>query len=152
MRQILSVLAACALAGCGGGSGETASTAVVPVAAPESAGVNGFRASQGLPALAVSPQLVQAARAHALDMAEAGVFSHEGSNGSSVGERVRAAGYTWCFVAENIARGQQSEAQVITSWAGSPGHRANMASRKASAYGLYEGPGKIWVMVFAAPC
>ncbi|MFG6433351.1 CAP domain-containing protein [Roseateles sp. LYH14W] len=71
-------------------------------------------------------QLTQAAVVHSDDMAAGNFFSHTGSNGSSAGDRVTAAGYAWRGVGENIAAGQTSVAQVVDGWMKSDGHRANL--------------------------
>jgi len=55
--------------------------------------INNARAQNGLPALAVNPQLTAAAQAHSIDMACHNLISHSGSDASSVGQRVAAAGY-----------------------------------------------------------
>ncbi|WP_299983892.1 CAP domain-containing protein [uncultured Ruegeria sp.] len=114
--------------------------------------LNAFRGGQGFPALSYNPKLEQAAKSHAEDMVRKGFFSHTGSNGSDVGERVRKEGYEWCFVAENIAKGQHDLSAVMSSWAQSKGHRTNMLSRKAKEFALYEAADRTWVMVLAAPC
>lgn len=114
--------------------------------------LNTLRQSQGLPELSYSRKLERAARSHAEDMARKGFFSHTGSNGSDVGRRVRKAGYDWCFVAENIAKGQNGLDAVMSAWAQSRGHRANMLSRKAKEFALFEAADRTWVMVLAAPC
>jgi uncharacterized protein YkwD len=114
--------------------------------------LNSLRESQGLHVLQYSQKLEKAAKSHAEDMANRGFFSHTGSNGSDVGRRVLGAGYKWCFVAENIARGQQGLEAVVSAWARSPGHRANMLSREAKEFALYEAADRTWVMVLAAPC
>jgi uncharacterized protein YkwD len=67
-------------------------------------------------------------------------------------DRVKTAGYQWCFLAENIAQGQTSLSQVMAGWASSPGHYKNMMHKKAAQFGLAQGPGNTWVMVLAAPC
>lgn len=126
-----------------------ASLGANPVATGE---LNAFRQSKGIQELSYSRKLESAAKSHAKDMVRRGFFSHTGSNGSDVGERVRAAGYEWCFVAENIAKGQNSLNAVMTAWAQSPGHRANLLSRKAKEFALYEADDRTWVMVLAAPC
>jgi len=113
--------------------------------------LNDYRASKGRAALAVSPRLTQAAVAHAQDMAKRGFFSHQGSDGSSVAERVRQQGYSYCFVAENIAKGQRDLGTVLQGWAGSKGHRRNMLSREARDFALVRGPDDIWVMVLGRP-
>ncbi len=114
--------------------------------------LNTFRKSQGLQGLVYSRKLEKAAKSHAEDMVKKGLFSHTGSSGSDVGKRVRKAGYDWCFVAENIAKGQNGLDAVMSAWAQSRGHRANMLSRKAKEFALYEAADRTWVMVLAAPC
>lgn len=114
--------------------------------------VNALRAEKGRAALVHDTRLQAAAQGHADDMARRGYFSHSGRNGSTVGDRVRAMDYTWCFVAENIAQGQTSLAQVMAGWAASKGHYRNIIHRKARAFGLARGAGNTWVMVLAAPC
>lgn len=113
--------------------------------------INALRADRGVPGLSYSLQLEAAARAHAEDMAQAGFFSHTGSDGSNLGERVRNTGYRWCNVAENIAKGQRDLKQVMQSWQASRGHRKNMLNRKMTEFALYQAPGHIWVMVLARP-
>ncbi len=114
--------------------------------------LNALRASKSVPPVAYSPKLEAAAKAHALDMARHRYFAHQGRSGSSVGDRVKSQGYTWCFVAENIAKGQRDLAQVMKGWTASKGHYRNMIHKKAAAFGLFQGPDRIWVMVLAAPC
>lgn len=114
--------------------------------------VNDLRANAGKAPLAYSAILERAAQAHADDMARRGFFAHEGSNGSAMSDRVSAQGYKWCFVAENIAKGQRDLRQVMQSWTTSKGHYKNMVNRSAQEFGLARAKGNIWVMVLAAPC
>lgn len=109
--------------------------------------MNATRAEAGRGALEVNAKLTQAAAAHARDLAKTGSFSHTGSDGSTVGDRVRRAGYGFCFVAENIAKGQGSLDQVLNGWKASPGHRRNILAKQAREFGLVRGPGNLWVMV-----
>ena len=109
--------------------------------------MNGTRAGAGRGALAVNGELTQAAALHARDLARTGAFSHSDSDGSSVGDRVRRAGYGFCFVAENIAKGQGTLKQVLDGWMASPGHRRNILAGQAREFGLVRGPGNLWVMV-----
>lgn len=111
--------------------------------------VNRLRRAAGRAALRWSPLLAGVAQAHADDMARNRFFSHGGSDGSSVGDRVARAGYGWCAVAENIARGQRDLDSVIRGWQGSPGHRRNMLSGEMAEIGLARGPRDTWVMVLA---
>ncbi|MFM2348664.1 MAG: hypothetical protein RL654_3417 [Pseudomonadota bacterium] len=77
-------------------------------------------------ALAWNSQLLAAAAGHAKDMVAKGFFGHTGSSGSSVADRVSAAGYAWSTVAENIAAGQPSITRVVDAWMSSDGHCANL--------------------------
>lgn len=112
--------------------------------------LNAFRTDNGRSTLQYSVMLEQAARAHAQDMAEENFFSHTGSDGSAVADRVARAGYGWCVVAENIAKGQESLTEVMAAWAGSEGHRRNMLSREVAEFALVQDEGNIWVMVLAS--
>ena len=114
--------------------------------------LNAMRAQQGVAPLSYAPRLEAAARAHALDMARHGYFSHTGRDGSGVCDRVRAQGYRWCYVAENLAKGQGDLTQVMRGWAQSAPHYRNMMSRNATGFGLFQGPDRIWAMVLAARC
>lgn len=112
---------------------------------------NAYRKANGKPALSLNKKLSTAAQRHAQDMAKRDFRSHTGSDGSSVGDRVRKAGYKWCHVSENITWGRSSLAKAIAAWDASPGHKENMLRRKPKEYGLAEVDG-IWVMVFARRC
>ncbi len=77
-------------------------------------------------ALVLSPQLNAAANAHSQDMALHDLFSHTGSNGSTMVSRVVATGYNYSQLAENLAAGPTTAENVVASWMDSPGHRANI--------------------------
>lgn len=109
--------------------------------------INGMRAEQGLGPVKPSDRLEKAAMAHAMDMSRNKFFAHKGSDGSSLLQRVRRTGYGPCVVAENIAQGQSSLTEVMTSWAASAGHRKNLLNRKITEYGLVKAPGDYWVLV-----
>lgn len=78
------------------------------------------------PDLAWNAALTQAAAGHSDDMVAHNFFSHTGSDGSTLGSRVTAAGYPWSAVGENIAAGQASVAEVVDGWMKSDGHCANL--------------------------
>ncbi len=101
--------------------------------------------------------LEDVAYAHSRDMGDNNFFSHTGSDGLTVGDRVRNAGYDWSAVGENIAAGQQTIDTVMAAWLDSPGHCANIMgtlytefgmasySVESSDYRIY------WTQVFARP-
>ncbi len=76
-----------------------------------------------------------AALAHSTDMASLNYFSHTGSDGSSVGDRLTNAGYRWRRAGENIAAGQTSVAQVMAAWLDSPGHCLNIMDADVTEMG-----------------
>jgi uncharacterized protein YkwD len=102
--------------------------------------INDERDSEGLPALDQEDRLRDAARAHSTDMACNGIFSHTGSDGSTVGERVTAQGYEWILVAENIFRsGDTSDTApqlAFNWWMVSPSQRANLLSDTFTEIGI----------------
>ncbi|MFY1675735.1 CAP domain-containing protein [Streptomyces sp. WMMC905] len=108
--------------------------------------VNQERASAGCSPVTANAQLTRAADDYSDVMAASGVMSHTGPDGSTMAERVEAAGYQWSTVGENIARGQADAAAVMDSWMNSPGHRANIlnCSFKELGVGVHFGDGGPW--------
>ncbi len=118
------------------------------------AAVNAERAGAGLATLVPEARLACAARAHARDLAASGRFSHAGSNGGDLTERLAAAGYPYAMAAENLALAGAEAAEVVALWRASPGHARNMraagaraagAARERSTDGRY-----LWVLVVGA--
>ena len=134
----------------GAGLAACAQTAADETAVDLGPPVNAFRAGEGEAPLRRNAKADAAALAHARDMARQGFFGHEGSNGSSVGARLKAAGCRFTGAAENIAKGQRSDAEVVAAWATSPGHRRNMLA-PYDQYGAAR-IGDTWVRVLASGC
>lgn len=78
------------------------------------------------PALSWNDALDGASLRHSVDMSTHDVFSHTGTDGSSVSDRATDAGYNWNRIGENIAAGQTSAEEAIEGWIGSPGHCSNI--------------------------
>jgi uncharacterized protein YkwD len=101
--------------------------------------------------------LEDVAYAHSRDMGDYNFFSHTGSDGLTVGDRVRNAGYDWSAVGENIAAGQQTIDTVMAAWLDSPGHCANIMRSIYTEFGMasYSAAGSdyriYWTQVFARP-
>lgn len=110
-----------------------------------------FRAQNGLDPVRANAQLTAIAQAHAQDMAASGAFSHTGSDGSALRDRLRRGGYKACLGAENIGNGYPDEQTVFQGWQGSDGHRRNMMLAEVEDYGLARA-GPYWVLVLADPC
>jgi uncharacterized protein YkwD len=114
--------------------------------------LNNVRASNGAGSVTFDARLGRAAQGHANDMLANDFFSHTGSDGSSVGDRVRREGYNWRTVGENIARGQPDEEAVLNAWVNSPGHQANNVNPNFEDFALAKagsGSKQYWVLVLA---
>ncbi|MET9731950.1 CAP domain-containing protein [Streptomyces sp. NPDC006458] len=115
---------------------------------------NRERASAGLPPLATDPLLTRAAQAHSADMVARDFYSHTSPDGSGPRDRAAAAGAVRRSTGENIACGQRSEAEVVTGWMNSPGHRANILRAGFTHIGIgFAGGGRAgtyWTQLFGA--
>ncbi|MGW7255108.1 CAP domain-containing protein [Streptomyces sp. NPDC054834] len=111
--------------------------------------VNAERAKVGCSALTSNATLAKAAQAHSADMAAHQNMSHTGSDGSSPGDRITRAGYSWSAYGENVAYGYATPEQVMAGWMSSPGHRANIlnCSFKEIGVGLAQ-PNSYWTQDF----
>ncbi|MEN9408933.1 MAG: hypothetical protein RL216_907 [Pseudomonadota bacterium] len=115
------------------------------------AGVNDQRAGQNLPPVTLDTRLTDAAQAHACDSAARNRMGHDGSDGSTLGDRARRAGYDYRAIAENVALGYPGPAAVLRGWMGSTGHRRNILLRGAEDAGIGMAVGRDgslhWVLV-----
>ena len=161
------------LSACGGGgssSGENTGLSAVATGGDISCGLPNFQAEMtahvniaratgavcgGVPfppagGLRWDTQLQNAATAHSEDMANNNFFAHQSAtNGSTLRERIPAAGYKYSSAGENLGAGQTSVAQVVAEWVASPSHcaalmKANFVdmgvsckSKQGTAYGTY---------------
>jgi uncharacterized protein YkwD len=101
--------------------------------------VNQHRAANGLAPLTRAVELDSAAQRHSNDMATNNFFNHTGSDGSSAGQRITAAGYRWTRCGENIAAGYSSPDAVVTAWMNSALHRANILNANFREIGIAVG-------------
>ncbi|GMF13528.1 unnamed protein product [Phytophthora lilii] len=91
--------------------------------------INTYRKQYGLGALSIDYRLVQAALLHSQDQASHCYMTHTGTTISNFGDRINAQGYRYSVAAENVAAGQTTVVDVMTSWWNSPGHRANILNK-----------------------
>ena len=116
---------------------------------------NDTRALYGARPLAISLELSRAARGHAKWMADHNRMSHTGANGSTLGTRLKDAGYAYGAAGENIAAGYNSVPSVMDGWIDSPGHRANMLKDSFEHVGLAVAVSssgqKYWCVNFGRP-
>ncbi|MFL4902132.1 CAP domain-containing protein [Streptomyces sp. MMS24-I2-30] len=114
--------------------------------------VNAERGKAGCSDLKLNDTLTKAAQAHSDDMAAHKNMSHTGSDGTSPGDRITKAGYTWSAYGENVAYGFSTPEQVMSAWMSSPGHKANILNCgfKEIGVGLSQ-PGSYWTQDFGTP-
>ena len=98
--------------------------------------INRQRAQAGLAPLALAPALAQAATRHSLDMGKQPLPSHQGTDGSSGGERMVAAGYPWQGWAEVIGWGFIEPASMVDWWLNHAEHRAILLSPTFTDFGV----------------
>jgi len=138
LRTTLAALAALLMHGASAREPEPAEVARVVVDQ-----TNEFRRSQGLGATAPQRQLTDAARDLAAYMARTDRYGHE-VDGRQPSQRVRAQGYDYCMVAENIAYHFSSAGfataelarAFVQGWKNSPQHRRNMLAPDATETGV----------------
>lgn len=150
MASLISVLTAC-----GGGSGsDTSNTTTATTTggtttmtqvdstcgfanfqAEMLARINAYRASGAVcggtaypaaSAVSWNGQLQAAATVMASDIARTGSHSHIGSDGSTFGSRIAAAGYSYSYAGENISGGYGSVQGAVDGWMASPVHCENV--------------------------
>jgi uncharacterized protein YkwD len=115
----------------------------------------------GLPPLKRVDSLDQAARYHAIDMAQDRYFYHDTYDRNPNRQLVEICGTSqrletyypdWLAMGENIAGGQESPQEAVVGWMGSSGHRANILSSNAYEVGVGYYPGgvygTVWVLDF----
>jgi uncharacterized protein YkwD len=94
--------------------------------------VNQQRGAAGLAPLSLNSQLTTAAQGHSQDMADHNFLGHNGSDGSSPFDRMRQAGYQFAWAGENVAAGQYTPEDAMSSWMHetppNDGHRQNILS------------------------
>lgn len=100
--------------------------------------INAQRQAKGLGRLQPSEALEAAAQGHACDMADRGYFEHQRPGGGpNLAARVRAQGYRYGRVAENIAMtGAADVATTAKLWRDSPGHWANILMPDVAQIGM----------------
>lgn len=100
--------------------------------------------------LAWNSKLEKAATIHAIDMDKNNHFSHVGTDGSLPDDRIKAAGYEWGQVGENIGRGYKDVAAAIKGWQESGSHCKQMMSAEVTQIGVAR-KGSYWCQAFAKP-
>jgi len=117
---------------------------------------NAERQNAGLPPLAPSPQLTQAAQTYSQVLASSDCFAHTCGPVPDFAARDAQAGYaTFRDIGENIAAGYATPEEVVAGWMASPGHRENILSPDFTdmGVGMVSGGGQYgiyWTQEFGA--
>ncbi len=99
--------------------------------------VNIERANVGVAPLVLDEALCNAANMRAIEMGCTGVFGHKRPNDNSCFEVYDICNVEWqSACGENIAGGQATPEEVMKSWLGSAGHKANILSPEYTKMGL----------------
>lgn len=85
------------------------------------AGINAFRAKNGLAALAESAELCRFSRAHATDMVTRNYFSHTNPEGQGPYQRLQAAGIPFAYYGATNSYASIRADAVIADWEAHPG-------------------------------
>lgn len=109
----------------------------------------GTTAMPAVAQLVWNDQLAKAGYDHSVDMKTNNYFSHTGLNGSTVGQRITAAGYIWKFAGENIANGFANEQDVMNGWLSSEGHCKNIMDTRFKDIGVGH-DGSYWTQEFGS--
>lgn len=109
---------------------------------------NARRAAINVPLLTLDVNLINSAQKHSNWMNINNTMSHY-ENGRTVGDRVKAEGYIWNWVGENIAEGYRTANDVFDAWMSDYGHKVNIENPhfKDVGFGL---TGGFWTTDFGS--
>jgi uncharacterized protein YkwD len=113
--------------------------------------VNQKRKGFGLPPLSRDQRLDASSQAHTEIMATHEDLSHQYPQERALGDRIRAVGYQWKGVGENIAAGYATPEAAVDGWFNEPpgqdGHRRNiLGDFKNIGVGFVNAPGTKFVL------
>jgi uncharacterized protein YkwD len=111
--------------------------------------INEERATHGVEPVRLRADLICAAQRHSEDIGPERLCQHEGTDGSSFGQRVTECGGSLRAGGETVACGQQTPRTAVDAWLGSQaGHREMMlgANRRDVGIGVAD---NYWTAVWA---
>ncbi len=117
--------------------------------------VNIERSKNGLQPLKENWELSRVARYKSQDMANKNYFSHTSPTYGSPFRMMESFGIRYSAAGENIAKGQKTPQEVMTSWMNSPGHKSNILSPSYTQIGVGLAKNKngnaYWTQMFIKP-
>ena len=117
--------------------------------------ISGYRANNGLGAVALDPELMKLAEEHSRNMAARDKLDHD--VGKVFAQRIRGGRFDAKVAVENVSAGYHTLAEAFSGWRDSPPHRANMLNRNVTRMGIaaiYTPKSKykvFWTLILAAP-
>jgi uncharacterized protein YkwD len=117
--------------------------------------ISGYRQNNGLSAVTIDPQLMNAAENQSATMVRRDKMDH--NVGGPLPQRLRAVNYDARHAVENISAGYHTLAEAFSGWRDSPPHRANMLAGDVTRMGIaasYAPNSKykvFWTLILAAP-
>ncbi len=117
--------------------------------------VNQERQKIGLEPYQHNQKLSQVARTKSEDMRENNYFSHQSPQYGSPFAMMKQFDIDYQTAGENIAKGQRTPQEVVTSWMNSSGHRRNILSQEFTEIGVGLAKNKqgetFWTQMFIRP-
>jgi uncharacterized protein YkwD/predicted small secreted protein len=119
--------------------------------------ISSYRATRGLPPVAVDQRLTRIAADHARLMATRDRVAHVLPGEGSFPHRIAAGGFVAAVAAENIGGGYKTLDAALAGWRQSPEHDANLLRAGVSKIGIavFNAPGSTyktyWSLVLAGP-
>lgn len=114
---------------------------------------NAQRIANGVEPLKKNYKLDTSAKIKVSDMITLQYFEHTSPSGGTVSDLGSLVGYDYIVMGENLALGNfVSAKELVSAWMASPGHRANILSKKYQEIGVYAAVGeyngqKVWFAV-----
>lgn len=110
--------------------------------------LNADRAKQGMPALKLNSKLTSLAENYAQYMINTGNFAHNDLQGRTPFDRMNAAGISYKYAGENLAKNSSVDAAEV-AFMNSSGHRANILSPNYTEVGIgvrHDSNGTVYVV------
>lgn len=104
---------------------------------------NAERISAGLKSLSYNEKLADAARRKAANMFSENYWAHNSPSGKSPWNWFIAAGYSYLYAGENLAKDFGSTDRLMSAWMASPTHKENVINPKYSEIGIAVVPGTL---------
>jgi uncharacterized protein YkwD len=142
VTAVISVVGLWAAAAPAGATSQAPATAMSALEQGVLADVNALRRDHGLASLRLSTKLAAAARAHTVEMAKRGYFSHDSANGTSFDKRIvryyPLRGTHYWSVGENLlwSSPDVDATSALNMWLDSPEHRRILLTGRWREIGL----------------